>query len=223
MANKRIRKECEKYYFSVEGETEQLYLQWLQARINESEKSKFNVDFYVRVEKNPLKFAKKLTITGHTEVWHLFDYESLEQEHKNNFYTTLDAMAEVSNDSFGKSITYRLGYSNFTFELWMILHKKDCNSCKSNRKQYLQEINNAYNEKFISLVNYKEEKNFNKCLKSLTLDDVKNAINRAEKIETENSKSYKVQQYKSFEFYKENPATNIMIIVKRILEDCDLL
>lgn len=26
-----------------------------------------------------------------------------------------------------RSITYELGYSNFAFELWMVLHKHDCN------------------------------------------------------------------------------------------------
>lgn len=27
----------------------------------------------------------------------------------------------------GKDIKYQLGYSNFTFELWIIVHKTDCN------------------------------------------------------------------------------------------------
>lgn len=30
-----------------------------------------------------------------------------------------------SAQNLGKSIKYKLGYSNFTFELWMILHKND--------------------------------------------------------------------------------------------------
>ena len=28
------RKECRKYYFSVEGETEKWYLKWLESQIN---------------------------------------------------------------------------------------------------------------------------------------------------------------------------------------------
>lgn len=38
-------KSTKKYYFSVEGETEQWYLKWLQDRINETEEAKIKVSF----------------------------------------------------------------------------------------------------------------------------------------------------------------------------------
>lgn len=63
-------KTTKKYYFSVEGETEQWYLKWLQDRINETEESKIKVSFDCAVQKNPLKRAKSMVITGKTEVWH---------------------------------------------------------------------------------------------------------------------------------------------------------
>lgn len=75
------RKATKKYYFSVEGETEQWYLKWLQDRINETEKSAYKVSFDCSVQKNPLKRAKSLVVTGKTEVWHLSDYESDEPIH----------------------------------------------------------------------------------------------------------------------------------------------
>ena len=59
------RKETNKYYFSVEGETEQWYLQWLQKQINNHPDSKLKVQFDIKVEKNPLKYAKKIN-TGNS-------------------------------------------------------------------------------------------------------------------------------------------------------------
>ena len=38
-----VRKETKKYYFSVEGETEKWYLDWLQKTINSITESKYNV------------------------------------------------------------------------------------------------------------------------------------------------------------------------------------
>lgn len=59
----------------------------------------------------------------------------------------------------GKDIRYVLGYSNFTFELWMILHKYPCNKILADRTQYLEFINKADNENFKSLKNSKTKKN----------------------------------------------------------------
>lgn len=57
-------KSTKKYYFSVEGETEQWYLKWLQGRINETEEVKIKMSFDCPVQKNPLKRAKSMVITG---------------------------------------------------------------------------------------------------------------------------------------------------------------
>ena len=51
-------------------------------------------------------------------------------------------------EQLGKDINYKLGYSNFTFELWIILHKTDCNGAKTNRKQYLFDLNKTIKDKF---------------------------------------------------------------------------
>ncbi|KUO76547.1 MAG: hypothetical protein APF77_05305 [Clostridia bacterium BRH_c25] len=51
-------KQMKKYHFSVEGETEQWYLKWLQSLINETPESAFKVSFDCPVQKNPLKRAK---------------------------------------------------------------------------------------------------------------------------------------------------------------------
>lgn len=62
------RKSTKKYFFTVEGETEKWYLEWLKVRINECEEAAYKVSFDVQVQKNPLKRAKSLAVTGKTEI-----------------------------------------------------------------------------------------------------------------------------------------------------------
>lgn len=73
-----MRKENRTYYFSVEGETEQWYLEWLQRMINADPTARYTVKLDSKIQKDPLARAKQLTIVGKTEVTHIFDYESEE-------------------------------------------------------------------------------------------------------------------------------------------------
>lgn len=57
-----MRKEKLTYYFSVEGETEKWYLDWLQDRINESRDAKHTVKLDSKIQKDPLARAKGMTI-----------------------------------------------------------------------------------------------------------------------------------------------------------------
>lgn len=110
MANMKSTK---KYYFTVEGETEQWYLKWLQDRINESTDAAYKVSFDCQVQKNPLKRAKSLVVTSKTEVWHLSDYESDDPIHTKQFIETMDNMKAAK--SVGKQITYKFGYTRATY------------------------------------------------------------------------------------------------------------
>ncbi|WP_367568192.1 RloB family protein [Lacrimispora sp.] len=217
-----MRKENRTYYFSVEGETEKWYLDWLQDLINANPAAKYTVKLDSKIQKDPLARAKGLTILGKTEIIHIFDRESEEDVHVTQFKTTLDRMKMAQ--SIGKSITYRLGYSNFTFELWMILHKSDCNGSLTHRSQYLVPLNKAYNEKFENLDQYKHEDNFKRILKQLTLEHVHAAIQRSKAIMRRNQESgYILQEYKRYKFYKENPALSIWESIEKILRECELL
>ena len=91
------RKSTKKYYFSVEGQTEQWYFNWLSNEINNNEKSTHKVSFDIKVEKDPLKRAKKLMITQKTIIFHISDYESNEEFHENQFKKTMDSMKKASN------------------------------------------------------------------------------------------------------------------------------
>ncbi|HBN27579.1 MAG TPA: abortive phage infection protein [Clostridiaceae bacterium] len=217
-----MRKENRTYYFSVEGETEQWYLEWLQRIINADPTARYTVKLDSKIQKDPLARAKRLTIVGKTEITHIFDYESEEPNHVQQFKTTLERMKEVQNS--GKSIKYQLGYSNFTFELWIILHKADCNGALIHRHQYLTPLNRAYDEHFENLDQYKHEDNFKRILSQLTLDHVREAIRRSKVIMQRNQEvGYILHQYKGYKYYKENPALSIYESIEKILRECKLL
>ncbi|WP_077609558.1 RloB domain-containing protein [Clostridium sp. Marseille-P2415] len=216
-----LRKSTKKYYFSVEGETEQWYLIWLQDRINKTEKAAFKVSFDCPVQKNPLKRAKSLVVIGKTEIYHLSDYESDERVHVQGFQDTMDNMKKAKE--LGKQIDYRFGYSNLTFDLWIILHKTDCYGSFTHRKHYLAPLNRAYGEHFESMDEYKHEDNFKRVLGKLQLSDVCDAVNRAKAIMKKNHENgYILHQYKGYRYYKENPSLAIWEAIEKILKDCKL-
>ena len=216
-----MMKKTKKYYFSVEGETEQWYLKWLQNTINDISERKYNVKLDLKIEKDPLSRAKGITILEKTEIIHIFDKESEEPIHQDQFYKTLKRMKEAQN--LGRQIKYQLGYSNFTFELWIILHKIDFNTPLNHRSQYFSFINRAYEEQFSNLDDYKRENNFKQILKKLTIYDVKEAIKRAKDIMNKNKENgYNLENYKGYKFYKENPSLSIWGIIEKILYECGL-
>lgn len=217
-----MRKLCKRYYFSVEGGTEEWYLDHLQQLINNCEKSLYNVKLIHNKEKDPCKMVKALSSPNKITINHFCDIESNQEEHKKNFCSTLDKMREACE--IGKILDYKLGYSNFAFDLWMVLHKRDCNSPLSERKQYLKHLNDAFDEHFISMKEYKEEDNFNRCLKKIKLDNVIAAIERAERIMANNKSSgYRPVEYKKFTYYTKNPSLSVHEIIADILRQCKLI
>lgn len=217
-----MRKENRTYYFSMEGETEQWYLEWLQRMINAEPNAKYTVKFDSKIQKDPLSRVKRMTIVGKTEITHIFDYKSEEEIHAKQFKTVLERMKNAQNT--GKSIKYHLGYSNFTFELWIILHRMDCNGSLMHRRQYLVPLNRAYGENFENLEQYKHENNFKRILSKLFLDHVRQAIRRSKAIMQKNAEmGYRMQEYKGYRYYKENPSLSLWEQIERILADCKIL
>lgn len=134
----------------------------------------------------------------------------------------MDNMKRAQN--LGKQIIYKSGYSNFTFDLWIILHKMDCNSSYAHRKQYITAINRGYNEKFQDMKEYKEEDNFKRCLKKLQLSNVNDAIKRTKNIMKKNEDSgYVLHHYKGYKYYKENLSLAAWEAIEKILMDCELV
>lgn len=213
-------KPSKRYYFSVEGNTEKMYLDWLQELINKQEKCQFKVKFDTKVEKNPKRRVKSLNIIDKTEIFHWIDFEELAK--KTEFESALENMRSATK--LGKKVKYILGYSNYTFDLWIILHKKFLSKNMNHRNDYLREINKAFGTKFESLADYKSERNFMKILAGLTIDDVLKAIENGHRIIKlrENAGDQYIRSH-GFAYYQSNPALNLHQHIEQILVDVDLI
>ena len=77
-------------------------------------------------------------------------------------------------------------------------------------------------ENFENLDKYKHEKNFKRILKKLTIEDVRQAIQRSKSImQTNLNRGYVLHQYKGYRYYSENPSLSIWELVERILEETE--
>lgn len=215
-----MKKICNKYYLSVEGETEKWYFECLQNLINDKEELSYKVKFDIKISKFIISRAKSISAPYKTKAFHICDYESNSDVHTKQFNQILDDLKNVKK--INKNINYKLGYSNFSFDLWIILHKKQQKGMVSHRKQYVDGINKAYNEKFQFIDDYKEEKNFKRILSKISLEDVITAINNGNEIRKLNEQNSKEnhRKYGQFEYYTENPDITINECVEQILKEC---
>ncbi len=217
------KKENRRYVFTVEGETEQWYFDWLQEQVNSCNESKFTVSIVTKVQQSPRKYSKTVNPLATPKVTHICDYESNDEVHVTKFKKILSELKDA-NSTTGRQFKYCLGYSNFTFELWIVLHKQICNGILTNRTQYLPHINRAYGERFEDLDQYKHENNFKRCLSKLSLDNVRTAIERSKSImDGKRANGDSQEQFMGFKYYKENPALTIWESVEEILCECELL
>ena len=220
--NTTPRKQTLTYYFSVEGETEQWYLEWLEAQINANEHANYIVKFITKVQKDPVSFIKKLVVQKKTTIWHLSDIEGSSDEQIQTVHNTLGRLKDAKG--LGKSIIYKWGYSNLSFDLWMILHKQNCNAELTDVGKYLTHINRVFDEHFESMKEYKEEDNYKRCLGKLTFPEVLTALSRAKAIMQRNERDgYQLAQFKGYRYYIHNPSLDLWQPVETILSDCGLL
>lgn len=218
---KRTPKREEKvFYFSVEGQTEKVYLQWLEDLINKNS-PKYRVKFDIIISRNPLKRLNSLPPKEENKVYHLSDMESTDPYHTKQFIQMLDNLTKAKKHKRVRD--YKLGYSNQTFDLWLILHKTDSFAPSVDRKKYINQINKVFEKKYRGMQEFKKEDNLKRLFKKFTFTDVLDAIDREDRImkRMENI-GYTLQHYKGFEYYKENPSLTVGTVVKEILKECEL-
>lgn len=215
-----MKKVCNKYYLSVEGETEKWYFEHLQVLINNKEELLYTVKFDIKINKSIISRAKSISAPYKVKAFHICDYESNEEMHIEQFNKILKELKDVKK--INKNLVYKLGYSNFSFDLWIILHKIQQIGAVSHRKQYVKGINKAFGEKFQFIDDYKEEKNFKRILSEITLEDVISAVKNADEIRKMNKENFQCnyRKYGQFEYYTENPDMTINECVKQILKEC---
>ena len=119
-------------------------------------------------------------------------------------------------------ISYRLCYSNYTFELWMLLHVADMTAGVTSRAAYLRPINQHFRRKYSSLDEFKNAAEFQRILDGfVTLDMVFDAVKRAERIVENNVQQNKIRiTYKKVSFHPDNPDVTVHEIVQMILDVC---
>lgn len=162
-----------------------------------------------------------MAIIAKTEITHVFDYEGNNEKDRKVFINVLDKMCKAEKQ--GKSIIYNLGYSNLTFELWILLHRVNCNNYISNKVHYLKYINQYFNKKFTDLEEYKSEDNFKKLLSDLSLDDVIQAILRAKNIEKLRAETDDKKQYGKYTYYETNHRVSLWMQIEKVLKEVGII
>lgn len=224
-----IKKESRQFNISVEGlNCEKMYFEHLAKLINSSDST---YDLKVAPRKmSPIQYARrnaykpvaKRKDNKKLPYIHVQDIEDYYNEfHKNKFFGMIDEMREAERE-FG--ISYELGYSNYTFELWMLLHVADMDYSVQDRKAYLSPINRWFHRDFADLDEFKQEAAFQEILDEfVTLDSIRHAIRRAEKIVEQNAQGRKVSEnYRGLTFYHDNPDVSVHEVVQLIFEVCEV-
>ena len=151
-----VKKENEQFLCSVEGETEEWYFHYLQKIVNDR-LNQLNANFTISIIPkicSPKKFMKTYPrLSSSTLCFHVFDYDN----DKKRFIAILDEMHEAKKQ---KGIQYKMGYTNLSFELWMILHKINFNKSLLYPANYLAPIKKAFDISIESIDDYKKEKCF---------------------------------------------------------------
>lgn len=221
----RTRKLNSTYTLTVEGECEKYYFEHLLKLINNDPSNVKTCVFKPSISfKKPSSMARGISNKSGV-FFHIQDIEDYENFFQQNKFK--DLIKDISDaNKVSKNLSYTLGYSNFTFELWIILHKINLTLSVAHRKDYLQHINIAYGTRYSRLKDYKSEVEFKKILQAITLDDVRNAITRANTIRDANNNGttstahQKKVKYSNYEFYSQNPDLDIQRIVGRMIDDC---
>ena len=188
----------------------------LQKLINDSDHFKNTVTIHVRVSK-PTSFEKWLTVSQKVKLVHFQDVEGTGQKETEDFRVVIEEMQRVKRNS-PKCKVYTLAYSNLSFELWLLWHKRDFSKCCTNNKEYLKAINESFHTDFESLSKYKEEKNFQKILQQISLEDVESAIRRCNSMEARNEATNMKGEHKGYKYFKDNPACSVGREIAEILK-----
>ena len=222
-------KESRHVYISVEGDVcETLYFEHLRTLINSNPQGKYNLKLSIK-KANPYSYVKQNAYKpmdkekGKTiPFYHIQDVEDYNDEGlRKQFKALVDEMKKAEKDF---RIPTFLGYSNYTFELWMLLHATDMKSPVANRYAYLKHINKYFCRKYQGLEEYKEGEEFNDILrKYVNLESVYAAIDRADYIDKQKKQSnQRCEQYRNLVIYPDNPYTTVHQVVSSILSLCGI-
>ena len=157
--SRSFRKERRKFFISVEGEScEKQYFEHLQRLINDCPASKYNVNFVIKAKVTPRQMLKRygsMPVDKDAQgkpipYMHVADIENYyDLGFRKHFFDLLDEMKVIKK---GPGKAYLMGYSNLTFDLWMLLHVNDMNGAVTDRDRYLEQINQYFHKSSASQI-----------------------------------------------------------------------
>ncbi|MDR0645441.1 MAG: RloB family protein [Elusimicrobiota bacterium] len=214
----------QQFHISVEGDTEALYFEHLQKLVNECEDMEYKLKLIIK-KINPISFIKNIVSTQMRSIraFHIFDYEGNTKEYIGNFENIVKKINEANELKKDGIEYYKIGYSNLSFELWILLHKINLTSPISTKDNYLFHINKNFapHQKVKHISDYKQKRYFERqILSKIKLSDVLMAIEFAKEIETKNYLDKKCKEIADFKFYPDNPDLTVHKCVEEILISC---
>lgn len=162
------------YLCICEGQQEKMYMNHVAKLIKNFPKKVVTFNTFID---SPHRLKKRYEEYDSAAI---FDFDMNEVEFKKN----IEICDRLNRDL--KSIKRKSerhiyhAYSSVNFDLWLILHKEDYSKIVSRNDAYVQDLRRIYG--LYATDNIKNEEINRKILSQITLNDVKEAIHRAEKI-----------------------------------------
>ena len=192
-------KEIRRQYFCIcEGQQEEMYLKYL-SRLLQTDKRR--ITFTIR-QGLPGDIQKQRSIKYDKAV--LFDHDGNTVAFRNTLNTCIKNKCSHA-------------YSNRNFDLWLLLHKQDFSSSVSDNQTYKKDIRNFFN--LDAEADIKSEKVINQILNQITLPDIKDAIQRAQRIREQKIPS-DANRIGSIIYY-DNPDLSIHEFIIKVFSECN--
>jgi len=197
-----------KTYFCVcEGQQEEMYLKRVAFLLKKFPERvvTFNTTYGLpeRLKKNYTEYDNAA----------LFDYDFKDLEFRENI-TICQQLLRKSRRENGKNVYH--AYSNVNIDLWFILHIEDFNRPVASNDAYIADVRRIYG--LNREADIKEKANLEKILNQITLDDVRDAISRADQIRARKLESdrFMVDTVVCY----SNPDFSLHNFLKIVLQDC---
>ncbi len=201
------------YIVGCEGKNQEtLYFDRIQELINSDEKRTFNIlfDYAEPYGGNPRCVVERTVLKsiGKTNKLSVFDYDGKKKQYKEAIDMAYDNKIELGN-------------TNYCFDLWLILHKSDYFGSVIHQDDYAEYLRTVYG--LGKNKDIKKRENVESIMAQITIEDIKNAIRRAEIIDENNKKRTPHSTPKNHILYYDNPDTQIHKAIKNILHKTGVL
>ncbi len=164
------------YFCAVEGQQEKMYLEHIEKLLTDWPKKIVNFNIIIgganRLKSSYTKYNCAC----------LFDHDLLPDRFEEN----LNICTKLNNQNKGskKNPGFKVyaAYSSICFDLWLLLHRKFVSRPAASAEEYVDDVRKVYD--LPEEADIKSKDIMEKIVKKITLDDVKWAIENAQKIKS---------------------------------------